>query len=85
MTSNVQPTASTPSSNASAGAVGMRSEIEAKWGKFSATEVADLKDKDDLVAKVQHEVQPGQGAGAERRRHLRQGPPALTPHRQLVF
>ena len=53
MTSNVQPTASTPSSNASAGAVGMRSEIEAKWGKFSATEVADLKDKDDLVAKVQ--------------------------------
>ena len=44
---------STPSSNATAGAVGMRSEIEAKWGKFSATEVAELKDKDDLVAKVQ--------------------------------
>jgi hypothetical protein len=31
----------------------MRSEIVAKWGKFSATEVAAIRDKDDLVAQVQ--------------------------------
>lgn len=49
MTSNTQPkiAESTP-----AGA-GMRSEIGAKWSKFSATEVAAIKDKDDLVAQVQ--------------------------------
>ena len=32
---------------------GMRGEIEQKWGKFSAQEIAALKDKDDLVAQVQ--------------------------------
>jgi hypothetical protein len=31
----------------------MRQEIAAKWGKFSSQEIADLRDKDDLVAKVQ--------------------------------
>jgi uncharacterized protein YjbJ (UPF0337 family) len=36
-----------------ASAVGMRGEIQQKWGKFSAQEIAALKDKDDLVAQVQ--------------------------------
>jgi hypothetical protein len=31
----------------------MRSEIQKKWGKFSAPEIAALKDKDDLVTQVQ--------------------------------
>jgi hypothetical protein len=34
-------------------ATGMRGEIQQKWGKFSAEEIAVLKDKDDLVTKVQ--------------------------------
>jgi hypothetical protein len=34
-------------------ATGMRGEIQQKWGKFSAQEIAALKDKDDLVAQVQ--------------------------------
>jgi hypothetical protein len=32
---------------------GMRGEIQKKWGKFSAQEIAALKDKDDLVTQVQ--------------------------------
>ena len=32
---------------------GMRGEIQQKWGKFSAQEVAALKDKGDLVTQVQ--------------------------------
>jgi len=32
---------------------GMRSEIAGKWSKFSASEVAALKTKDDLIAQVQ--------------------------------
>ena len=32
---------------------GMRGEIVRRWGKFSDQEIADLKDKDDLVARVQ--------------------------------
>jgi coenzyme PQQ synthesis protein D (PqqD) len=32
---------------------GMRGEIQQKWGKFSAQEIAALKDKDDLVTQVQ--------------------------------
>jgi hypothetical protein len=36
---------------------GMRGEIEQKWGKFSAQEIAALKDNDDLVAKVQVKYQ----------------------------
>jgi hypothetical protein len=31
----------------------MRSEIEQKWGKFSAQEIAELKDNDDLGAQIQ--------------------------------
>jgi hypothetical protein len=42
MTNNVQPNAT-----------GMRGEIEAKWGKISAAEIAGLKTKDELVAMVQ--------------------------------
>ncbi len=34
-------------------ATGMRGEIAQRWGKFSAAEIAALKDKDDLIAKVQ--------------------------------
>ncbi len=36
-----------------ASAVGMRGEIQQKWGKFSAQEIAALKDRDDLVVQVQ--------------------------------
>jgi len=36
---------------------GMRSEIEQKWGKFSAQEITALKDNDDLVARVQAKYQ----------------------------
>jgi uncharacterized protein YjbJ (UPF0337 family) len=32
---------------------GMRGEIQARWGKFNAQEIAALKTKDDLVAQVQ--------------------------------
>jgi len=32
---------------------GMRGEIGQKWDKFSANEIAGLKDKDDLVVQVQ--------------------------------
>jgi hypothetical protein len=32
---------------------GMRGEIQRKWGKFSAQEIAALKSKDDLVTQVQ--------------------------------
>jgi hypothetical protein len=32
---------------------GMRSEIQQKWGKFNAQEIAALKNKDDLVTQVQ--------------------------------
>ena len=32
---------------------GMSGEIQRKWGKFSAQEIAALKSKDDLVAQVQ--------------------------------
>jgi hypothetical protein len=31
----------------------MRGDIQAKWGKFSATEVAAIKDKGDLVSQIQ--------------------------------
>jgi len=36
---------------------GMRSEIQQKWGQFTAPEIAALKDKDDLVAQVQTKYQ----------------------------
>lgn len=49
MTSNVQPAAASPQS----APTGMRGDIQAKWDKFSATEIAAIKDKDDLVSQVQ--------------------------------
>jgi hypothetical protein len=48
MTNNAQPNVATPITVPA----GMRSEIGNKWDKFSATEVAVIKDKDDLVAQV---------------------------------
>ena len=36
---------------------GMRGEIVRRWGKFSDQEIADLRDKDDLVARVQAKYQ----------------------------
>jgi hypothetical protein len=36
-----------------AASTGMRSEIQLKWGKFSADEIDALKSKDDLVAMIQ--------------------------------
>ena len=38
-------------------ATGMRGEIVRRWGKFSGQEIADLKDKDDLVDRVQAKYQ----------------------------
>jgi hypothetical protein len=35
----------------------MRGEIARRWGKFSDQEIADLKDKDDLVDRVQAKYQ----------------------------
>jgi hypothetical protein len=49
MTSNVQPNTTVPHSSTP----GMRGEIQAKWDKLNATEIAALKSKDDLVALVQ--------------------------------
>ena len=49
MSNNTQP-AGTPSESSGKG---MRQEIAGKWGKFSTQEIANLKDKDDLVAQVQ--------------------------------
>jgi len=53
MTSNTQPAGQSPPTNIA----GMRGEIQQKWGKFNAEEVAALKDKDDLVARVQSKYQ----------------------------
>ena len=36
---------------------GMRAEIQQKWGKFDAQEITALKDRDDLVAKLQVKYQ----------------------------
>jgi len=49
MTSNTRP----EDGKTQAPATGMRGEIQAKWGKFSAHEIAGLKDNHDLVAQVQ--------------------------------
>jgi hypothetical protein len=57
MSSNTQPEASkmqTPNT-------GMRGEIQQKWGRFNAQEIAALKDKDDLVAQVQTKYQLDKG------------------------
>lgn len=50
MTNATQPSAETPQADKAAG---MRADIAQKWAKFNATEIANLKDKDDLVAQVQ--------------------------------
>jgi len=47
------PQATTSEALQAGTAAGMRSEIAQKWSKFSATEVAGLKDKDDLITQVQ--------------------------------
>ena len=57
MTINTQPAGQSAPTNST----GMRSEIQQKWGKFSAEEVAALKDKDDLVARVQSKYQLEKG------------------------
>ena len=36
---------------------GMRRDIEQKWGKFNALEIAALKDNDDLVMQLQTKYQ----------------------------
>ena len=57
MSNNTQPEASkmqTPTT-------GMRGEIQQKWGRFNAQEIAALKDKDDLVAQVQTKYQLDKG------------------------
>ena len=38
---------------ATASAAGMRGEIHSKWDRFSPSEIAALKDKDDLVRHLQ--------------------------------
>ena len=59
---------------------GMRQDIAAKWGKFNAQEIADLKDKDDLVAKVQAKYALDKAA---RRRRVGQGPRTLSRTRPV--
>jgi hypothetical protein len=49
MTNNTQP----EDGKTQVTATGMRGEIQQKWGKFSAQEIAALKDRDDLVTQVQ--------------------------------
>ncbi len=53
MTDNTQ----TGASKLQAAGAGMRGEIQQKWGKFNAQEIAALKDKSDLVTQVQTKYQ----------------------------
>jgi hypothetical protein len=53
MTNTTQPEAA----KVQAPTTGFRGEIEQKWGRFSADEIAALKDKNDLVALVQAKYQ----------------------------
>ena len=53
MTNSTQPEAAKTQEPAT----GMRGEIQQKWGRFDADEIAALKDKDDLVAKLQTKYQ----------------------------
>lgn len=46
MTDDTRSEAATPRA-------GMRGEIQQKWGKFSAQEIAALKSRDELVTQVQ--------------------------------
>lgn len=50
MTSKIQPDAQASNRNATGA---YRSDIVKQWGKFTATEIAGLKDRDDLIAQVQ--------------------------------
>ena len=43
--------------NVQAAARAMRGEIEQKWGRFDAREIAALKDNDDLVTQLQAKYQ----------------------------
>lgn len=43
----------TNATSSAASNAGMRSEIIGKWSKFSESDVAELKTKDDLVSAVQ--------------------------------
>ena len=43
--------------NGKAAASAMRGEIEQKWGRFDAQEIAAPKDNDDLVAQLQAKYQ----------------------------
>ena len=43
--------------NGKAAASAMRGEIEQKWGRFDAQEIAALKDNDDLVTQLQAKYQ----------------------------
>jgi hypothetical protein len=43
--------------NRQAAASAMRGEIEQKWGRFDAQEIAALKDNDDLVTQLQAKYQ----------------------------
>ena len=49
MSDNTQPNAPATQGHSN----GMRGEIEQRWGKFTAEEIAALQDKDDLVEQVQ--------------------------------
>jgi hypothetical protein len=53
MTDNTKTEASKPQATNS----GMRGEIQQKWGKFNAGEIAALKDKSDLVTQIQAKYQ----------------------------
>jgi len=43
----------TPNNTPSGSTAGMRGDIQKQWSKFTYEEVSALKNKDDLVAKVQ--------------------------------
>ncbi len=53
MSENAQATVAAAATPPQANAAGMRSEIAAKWPKFSAADITALKSKDDLVTEVQ--------------------------------
>ena len=53
MTDNTKTEASKPQATGT----GMRGEIQQKWGKFNAEEIAALKDNGDLVTQVRTKYQ----------------------------
>ncbi len=52
MSSPIQAEKANAANNAANNA-GMRGDIAQRWGKFTAAEIAALKDKDDLISQVQ--------------------------------